>query len=120
MLRAPSAGLASQYEAAARRAVRCLRQWVDGDTAAAEAPLSGAEPPLLSLPGAGAAELQLATLCDAAAADSDAALGRGMRDALCGLAAALRSLPRRLHDNAGACAATAAGAGAGRTAADGR
>ena len=82
VLRAPSAGLAMQYEAAARRAMRCLRVWVDGAhqgqrSAGQRVRVGGGQsaespPPLLSLPGAGAAELQLSSLCTAAAADDDA------------------------------------------------
>ena len=58
VLRAPSAGLAMQYEAAVLRAMRSLRAWADAGEVTAEQTRA-----LLSLPGGGAAEMQLAALC---------------------------------------------------------
>ena len=69
VLRAPSAGLAMQYEAAVLRAMRCLRAWADAGEVTAEQRADAGEltaeqtRALLSLPGGGAAEMQLAALC---------------------------------------------------------
>ena len=151
VLRAPSAGLAMQYEATAPltptlplaldlalaltltltltvtltpteaavlRAMRSLRAWADAGEVTAEqrgdAGVVTAEQTraLLSLPGGGAAEMQLAALCRAAATDADAAANkatgehgaagvmtseRGAAVALRALAAALHALPRQVH-----------------------
>ena len=107
VLRAPSAGLAMQYEAAVLRAMRSLRAWADAGEVTAEQTAA-----LLSLPGGGAAEMQLAALCRAAATDADAAANkatgehgaagvitseRGTAVALRALAAALHALPRQVR-----------------------
>jgi hypothetical protein len=68
VLRGPSQGLAREYEVATRRALRVLRTWL---CAAAE---PGPPALLLSLPGAGASELQLEALL-ARCADSEATPG---------------------------------------------
>ena len=118
VLRAPSAGLAMQYEAAVLRAMRSLRAWADAGEVTAEQRGDAGEVTaeqtraLLSLPGGGAAEMQLAALCRAAATDADAAANkatgehgaagvmtseRGAAVALRALAAALHALPRQVH-----------------------
>jgi len=93
VLRAPSAGLATQYEAVVLRAMRSLRTWADAGEVTAEqrgdaGEVTAEQTPageltavqtnaLLSLPGGGAAEMQLAALCRAAATDADAAASDG-------------------------------------------
>ena len=100
------------------RAMRSLRAWADAGEVTAEQRGEAGEATveqtraLLSLPGGGAAEMQLAALCRAAATDTDAAANkatgehgaagvitseRGTAVALRALAAALHALPRQVR-----------------------